>query len=177
MKKKNWCWWGSSQWPVVSGQWSVVSGQLLVVFVSHQYNSQSFLMLGLKEGDKMERTSFEKLRVYRLSEKLADEIWTVVLNWENFARDTVGKQLVRAADSIRANIAEGCGRGSYLDNRRFVRIARGSLNETKHWLRRAYKRSLLTKKQTENLRPIIEDLAPMLNAYLKSIGPSKVNGR
>ena len=71
----------------------------------------------------MERTGFEKLRVYRLSEKLADEIWDVVLTWDYFARDTVGKQVVRAADSIGANIAEGCRRGRYVDNRRFVRIA------------------------------------------------------
>ena len=58
----------------------------------------------------MERTNFEKLRVYRLSEKLADELWKIVMHWNYFARDTVGKQLVRAGDSIGANIAEGAGR-------------------------------------------------------------------
>jgi four helix bundle protein len=118
----------------------------------------------------MERTNFEKLRVYRLSEKLADDLWQIVLTWNYFARDTVGRQVVRAADSIGANIAEGAGRGRFLDNRRFVRIARGSLNETKHWLRRAYKRALLPKTQIDRLRPIIDELGPMLNAYLKSIG-------
>ena len=65
----------------------------------------------------MERTNFEKLRVYRLSEKLADELWKIVTRWGYFERDTVGKQLVRAADSIGANIAEGSGRGTFLDNR------------------------------------------------------------
>src|SRR6266480_6959451 len=88
----------------------------------------------------MQRTNFEKLRVYRLSENLADELWKTVIGWNYFHRDTVGKQLVSAGDSIGANIAEGVGRGKFLDNRRFVRIARGSLNETKHWLRRAHKR-------------------------------------
>ena len=118
----------------------------------------------------MARTNFEKLRVYRLSEKLADQIWEIARGWDNFARDTVGKQLVRAADSIGANISEGTGRGRFLDNKRFVRIAGGSFNETQHWLRRAYKRSLLTRKQIDNLKPLIEELAPTLNAYLKSIG-------
>jgi four helix bundle protein len=118
----------------------------------------------------MARTNFEKLRVYQLSEQLADLIWEIVFEWNGFARDTVGKQLVRAVDSVGANISEGTGRGTYLDNRRFVRIARGSLNETKHWLRRAYKRHLLTSKQIEQVRPIVEELAPKLNAYLKSIG-------
>ena len=118
----------------------------------------------------MAKTNFESLRVYQLSETLADEIWTVVMKWNVFARDTVGKQLVRAADSIGANIAEGTGRGSFVDNRRFVRIARGSLNETQHFLRRAYKRKLLNDKDIQALRPLVDELAPKLNSYLKSIG-------
>jgi|SRR5215813_869697 len=118
----------------------------------------------------MARTNFENLRVYQLAEELADRIWDIVLGWDYFARDTLGKQLVKAADSIGSNIAEGSGRGSYVDNRRFVRIARGSLNETKHWLRRAYRRKLLTAQQVASLKPLIEELAPKLNAYLNSIG-------
>jgi four helix bundle protein len=118
----------------------------------------------------MAKTNFESLRVYQLSETLADEIWTVVMKWNVFARDTVGKQLVRAADSIGANIAEGTGRGTFVDNRRFVRIARGSLNETQHFLRRAYKRKLLNDKDIQALRPLVDELAPKLNAYLTSIG-------
>jgi four helix bundle protein len=92
------------------------------------------------------------------------------MTWNVFARDTVGKQLVRAADSIGANIAEGTGRGTFVDNRRFVRIARGSLNETQHFLRRAYKRKLLNDKDIQALRPLVDELAPKLNSYLKSIG-------
>src|SRR5436309_11107892 len=117
----------------------------------------------------MARTNFENLRIYRLSEELADGVWDAVNSWTILARDTVDKQLVRAADSIGANIAEGAGRGSYQDNRRYVRIARGSLNETKHWLRRAYKRKLLTQPDTDRLRPLLDELSPRLNAYLKSI--------
>ena len=118
----------------------------------------------------MAKTNFESLRVYQLSETLADEVWTIVMKWNVFARDTVGKQLVRAADSIGANIAEGTGRGTFVDNRRFVRIARGSLNETQHFLRRAYKRKLLNDKDIQALRPLVDELAPKLNSYLKSIG-------
>ena len=118
----------------------------------------------------MAKTNCESLRVYQLSETLADEIWTIVMKWNVFARDTVGKQLVRAADSIGANIAEGTGRGTFVDNRRFVRIARGSLNETQHFLRRAYKRKLLIDKDIQALRPVVDELVPKLNSYLKSIG-------
>ena len=82
----------------------------------------------------------------------------------------VGKQLVRSADSIGANIAEGSGRGSNQDYRRFLRIARGSLCETQHWLRRAFRRELLAPEQVERLRAMLDSLAPGLNAYLRSIG-------
>ena len=76
--------------------------------------------------------AFRELEVYTISEKLADAVWRLVSRWNGFARDTVGRQLIRAADSVGANIAEGCGRRAYKDNRRFVRIARGSLNEARH---------------------------------------------
>lgn len=117
----------------------------------------------------MEKTNFENLEIYQLSEKLADEIWKVVLNWNRLAQDTVGKQIIRSTDSIGANIAEGSGRGSAVDNRRFLRIARGSLYETRHWLRRAHKRALLSAEQTESLSPIIKELTPKLNSYLRNI--------
>jgi four helix bundle protein len=115
--------------------------------------------------------AFVNLRVYRLAEELADKIWAIALRWDRFARDTVGAQLVDAADSVGANIAEGTGRRSYRDNQRFVKIARGSLNETRHWLRRAYRRGLLKDEQVRVLQPLMTELAPKLNAYLRSIGP------
>jgi four helix bundle protein len=116
------------------------------------------------------KTSFENLQVYKLGEKLADEVWTVGIGWEQFAKPTVGRQMVRAADSVGANIAEGSGRGSFQDNWRFVKMARGSLNETKHWLRRAFRRGILNAEDVKRIRPIIDELAAKLNAYLRSIG-------
>lgn len=115
---------------------------------------------------------FEDLRVYQLAEEIGDTIWDIVQNWGTLARDTVGKQVIRSADSIGANIAEGSGRGSFPDNRRFVRIARGSLLETRHWLRRAHRRNLLSPEQTTALKQLLDELSPKLNAYLNSIGPS-----
>lgn len=141
----------------------LVSSQLSVV------SCKFFFALSVE----MERTNFENLKVYQLSEELADCIWNIALDWDNFAKDTVGKQIVRSADSIGANIAEGAGRGSFQDNRRFIKMGRGSLNETKHWLRRAFKRNLLTSEQINKLKPIIDELAPKLNAYLNSIGTSR----
>lgn len=117
----------------------------------------------------MAKAAFETLEIYRLSEDLSDLIWDMVERWKPLAQDTVGKQIIRSADSIGANIAEGFGRGTPLDHRRFLRIARGSLNETTHFLRRAYRRKLLTQAQIDRLRPIMDALGPKLNAFLKSV--------
>jgi four helix bundle protein len=95
----------------------------------------------------MATVGFEKLRVYKLSEDLADAGWGQVREWDILARDTVWKRLIRSADSDGVNIAEGSGRGSNQDDRRFIRLARGSLYETRHWLRRAFRRGLLSKNQ------------------------------
>jgi four helix bundle protein len=116
------------------------------------------------------RPDFEELEVYKLAEKLANEIWQIVKEWDSFAKDTVGKQIVRSADSVCANLAEGRGRYNFQDNRRFIKIARGSLYETISWLRLAYSRQLLTSEQVDNLKPIIDELPPKLNAYLQSLG-------
>jgi four helix bundle protein len=121
------------------------------------------------EGGAMAFVGFEKLRVYQLAETLADSIWEIVTRWNSFARDTVGKQIVRSADGIGANIAEGTGRGTFADNARFVTMARGSLYETRHWLRRAFRRNLLPAKQVNRIKPLVDELGPKLNSFLNSI--------
>jgi four helix bundle protein len=118
----------------------------------------------------MVSSSFERLDVYRLSERLSDEIWRVVRSWPSSERRSIGDQLIRSADSIGANIAEGVGRWNFRDNKRCVRISRGSLFETRHWLRRASRRGLLSQEQITALSAIMNELIPKLNAYLNSIG-------
>lgn len=116
------------------------------------------------------KTNFEKLEIYQLSESLSDKVWEIVLEWNFLSQDTVGKQLIRSADSIGANIAEGSGRGTDKDYSRFLKIARGSLYETKHWLRRAVKRKLLKEDSVNEIGIITRELTPKLNAYIKAIG-------
>jgi four helix bundle protein len=117
----------------------------------------------------MLKTGFENLRVYQLALELAEAIWQVVAQWDFMAKDTVGKQVVRAADSVGANIAEGSGRGSVAENRRFAKIARGSLFEVKHWIRLAATRNLLSAKEKQNIETILNELLPKLSNYIKAI--------
>ena len=116
--------------------------------------------------------ALESLEVYALAEQLADAVWDATRTWDQFAKSTIGHQLVRAADSVGANIAEGYGPASPADNKRFIRTARGSLYEVRHFLRRADKRGLLSKEQKLPLQRLLGELLPRLNAYLRAIGPT-----
>lgn len=111
----------------------------------------------------------EDLEIYQLAERMADAIWDMVIQWSDFAQRAVGLQLVRAADSVGANIAEGAADGLATENRRFVRYARRSLREVRFFLRRAHARKLMSAAEVELLKPIMDELGPRLTAYYKSI--------
>lgn len=118
----------------------------------------------------MAKFSLDNLRVYTMAEELADLIREVVAPWRGFAKSAVSSQLVRATDSVGANIAEGYGRASPADHQRFVRTARGSLYEVRFFLRRADKRKLLDSEHKAALQRLLKELLPALNAYLRSLG-------
>jgi four helix bundle protein len=107
-------------------------------------------------------SNFRSLDVYRRTRRLADEVHSLVVRWPQFERDSTGDQLVRAVDSVTANIAEAAGRWTITDRRRHLRIARGSLLEAEHWLEVAYARNLTPTDLTDRVAPI----ARMLNGLI-----------
>jgi len=96
----------------------------------------------------------------------------LVHEWDYFAKDTVGKQIVKAADSISANIAEGYGRFHYKENKNFCYFSRGSIIETKGWLKKSKTRKLLSEEQFNLLFEKLQTIHLKLNAYIKFIGKS-----
>jgi len=116
--------------------------------------------------------NLEDLEVYQLAESFDDEVWFIVNEWDYFAKDTVGKQIARSADSISANIAEGYGRYHYKENRNFCYFSRGSIIETKGWLKKSRNRKLLSEDQFNLLYEKLQTIHIKLNAYIKFIGKS-----
>lgn len=110
----------------------------------------------------------EDLEIYHLSMIFSEKVWEVVLLWDYFAKDTIGKQWVRAADSISANISEGFGRYSFIDSRRFYYIARGSLYESKTWLDKSKNRNLISEKIHKTLYNELNILGYKLNKFIKT---------
>ena len=125
----------------------------------------------------MSYNKIEELDVYNLAEELSDEIWNVVLTWDFFARDTVGKQICRAADSISANIAEGYGRFHFKENKNFCYYSRGSILEVKSFLRKSKNRKLITDEKHSTLLKKLELVHIKLNSYIKFIGRQEANNQ
>ncbi|KIA91534.1 hypothetical protein OC25_21025 [Pedobacter kyungheensis] len=112
----------------------------------------------------------EDLEVYNLSELFSDKIWNIVMGWNYFAKDTIGKQICRAADSISANIAEGYGRYHFKENKNFCYYSRGSLLEVKSFLRKSKNRNLISEDCYSELYTELQTIHLKLNAYIKYIG-------
>ena len=112
----------------------------------------------------------DELRVYQLAMEIGDLVWDIVQKWDYFSKDTLGKQLVKSADSIAANLSEGFGRYYFREARQFGYYARGSLSETKTWLEKAHNRSLMDDKDFEKIKGDFDLIGKQLNSYIKSIG-------
>jgi four helix bundle protein len=108
------------------------------------------------------------IEVYMLARRLAERVWNEVADWDHFTRRTVGQQLVRAVDSISANIAESYGRHHVRDVVMFLYYARGSLYETQDWLSKAVQRKLFPDEMGRELLDTIQLIAPKLNAYISA---------
>lgn len=80
---------------------------------------------------------YEKLKVWQEAHALVIQVAQLVKNFPATERFALTPQLWRAAVSIPGNIAEGSGRGSQKDFRKFLFIALGSVKETSYYLRLA----------------------------------------
>ncbi|MCX6236980.1 MAG: four helix bundle protein [Bacteroidia bacterium] len=117
----------------------------------------------------------EELQVYQLSMKLGEEVWNIVIKWDFFAKDTIGKQVVRSVDSIAANLSEGFGRYHYNEEKHFGYYSRGSLFESKTWLTKAFNRKLILESDFNTFMKDIDVIGIKLNNYIKSIGTKKAS--
>jgi len=114
-------------------------------------------------------TSLEDVRVLRSAEDVADAIYKVASRWDDFAKDVVGKQISRAADSVGANIAESFGRYHFGEKIQFLYYARGSVFETKYWLNRASARELMSSADSQTYVTRLTEIARQLNLYISSL--------
>jgi four helix bundle protein len=116
----------------------------------------------------------EDMEIYNISMEIGDEIWFSVVEWENLAKYSIGQQIVRSADSIAANIAEGFGRYHFKDRKNFMFYARGSHYETITWLSKARNLKIISNEFFEGIIAKIVKLGVKMNNYINTL-ESKTN--
>lgn len=104
---------------------------------------------------------------YIIAFHLSNYVWDIVVHWDFFAKDTVGKQFVKAVDSISANIAEGFGRYTKKDKIHFYRYSFGSVKESFDWSEKAIRRKLLSDTQYKHIFEQLTLLPKELNTFIK----------
>jgi four helix bundle protein len=107
------------------------------------------------------------IEAYKAAFKLSNYVWEVVSAWANFERDTVGKQYVRAVDSISANLAEGFGRYSKKDKINFYRYARASVYECLDWNQKSKARKLVSPEVYRFIFQELKTLPKLINGLIK----------
>jgi len=112
---------------------------------------------------------FHKLQVWQRGHRLVLAMYDATATFP--ASETYGltSQIRRAAASIPANIAEGCGMGSRPDLRRFAQMAMGSASELEYHLLLARDLGYLEEAQYQALDAEIVVLRRMLNRFLKAL--------
>jgi four helix bundle protein len=104
---------------------------------------------------------------YRIAFDLSNYVWDIIIKWDYFSKDTVGKQLVKAVDSISANIAEDFGRYFKKDKINFYRYSYGSIEESFDWIEKANKRNLLKEKEYQYIIEELNKLPKEINSLIK----------
>lgn len=111
--------------------------------------------------------TLNQIESFKVSFKLSNKVWDEITKWDYFAKDTIGKQFINAADSISANIAEGFGRYNKKDKIKFYRYSRGSVLECLNWNEKARKRNLISEKTYNELFKELSELPKMINSLIK----------
>lgn len=104
---------------------------------------------------------------YIKARKLSTLIWELSREWDKNILSTLGNQLIRATDSISANLAEGWNRYSKKDKISFYIIARGSTAETSDWMDKALERKLIDSLQYRQIQTLLNDLPKEINGLIK----------
>jgi len=109
----------------------------------------------------------ENVKAYEIASELSDYVWERISKWDWFSKKTLGAQFVNAIDSVPANIAEGFGRYHKKDKAKFYYNSRASVFESAHWCKKAHKRKLISKKESDYILNKLRKLPREINTLIK----------
>lgn len=114
--------------------------------------------------------NFDKLLVWQRAHSLVLKIYEVTNSFPKEEIWGLTSQIRRSAVSVPSNIVEGKARGSRKDFKRFLLIARGSLEEVKYQSLLAKELKYMNDEQYEEITVMIEDVGRLLGGMIRKVG-------
>ena len=121
----------------------------------------------MEENNFKSYLSIDKIEAYNKALTFSNLLWDEVIKFDYFEKNSVGLQLVRAADSVSANIAEGFGRYHKKDKIKFYQYAKGSALECYDWLLKCKHGKLLNDSQLQSYIETVQNLPKSINYLIK----------
>ena len=118
-------------------------------------------------------SSFEDLEAWKECRIFKLMVKELIKDFAESEKYRLTDQLTRSSRSINSNIAEGYGRYNYLDNVRFCRIARGSLNESLNHLIDAQDENYISIVKLATIRIQYLKCSKLINGYIAYLLKSK----
>lgn len=113
--------------------------------------------------------NFRDIKAWKKAHELVLSVYEATRTFPSDERYGLITQARRAAASIPANIAEGCGRDGEVELARFCEIAAGSASELEYHLLLAHDLGFLSQNQHDRLDSEVNEVKRMLNAFIKSL--------
>ena len=108
------------------------------------------------------------LRIHHEATRLARLTYSATATFPAAERASLGDQMRRAAVSVAANLAEGCGRATRADRVRLLAVAWGSLRELEAHVGIAHAVALLPPTEEAELRTACRHTGRLLHALRTS---------
>jgi four helix bundle protein len=112
---------------------------------------------------------YRKLLVWEKAHQYVLSIYDVTAKFPDTERYGLTSQIRRAAVSIPANIAEGCGRETQNELRRFLYIAIGSGSEVDYYLFLVHDLKWIDTAEFQRLSNELDSIRRMLNAFIQKL--------
>ncbi len=114
-----------------------------------------------------EHLDLKEIDAYKRSFNLSNYIWRLIANWEHFERDSIGKGLIKAVDSISSNIAEGYNKSHRKKSIQCYHFSMSYVEQCRDWIRKAILRKLITQEEYFFMIKELREIPKEIHALIK----------
>ena len=118
--------------------------------------------------------NFKELKIWKKSIKLTENIYSLLVEYPDFEKYGLTNQMRRSAVSIPSNIAEGSGRESNKDFKRFLAISLSSSYELETQLILSFELGFISEKDFNNVSGELKEIQKMIYGFRKTLNNSKI---